>query len=194
MSLLLNKRLPEGTLSIYSDKPNFDVIEVNQIHSNNIIEYNGKSLNLENADGIIIDPKNYSQKKLAIKTADCLPILLIGEKIAFLHAGWRGIQNKILMNSKLNDLKVENIFIAPFIQSFEVQQDFKVEFKNSNNFYSKDSKLFFNLKAEVLEQIKKCFPEAKIDISPICTLENQTYNSYRRNQTIKRNWNIFQIN
>ena len=133
-------------------------------------------------------------KRQAIKTADCLPILLIGDKVAFVHAGWRGLQNKILTSSLLKNLNIKEIYIGPFIKDFEVQHNFKVEFSDAKNFYQKSNKLYFDLKKEAIDQLKNSYTEAKIDISPICTLNNTAYNSYRRNKTKTRNWNIFHLN
>jgi YfiH family protein len=193
MTPLLEKEFSSGKLSIYPDRPPQELIEVEQIHSNTLVEYNGNEISHLKADGIIIDPLTFKQSLIAIKTADCLPVLLIGEKIAFIHAGWRGLQNQILIDTKLKHLNIREIFIGPFIKDFQVQHDFKAEFPKDNNFYEKNNKLYFDLMGEAMDQLQKCYKEAKIDISPICTLNNTTYNSYRRNKTKTRNWNVFHL-
>ncbi len=169
------------------------MIDIKQTHSNLIYEYQGKPLSDIEGDGIIIDPKKYSQISLAIKTADCLPVLFLGKKIAFVHAGWRGLHNKILIDQKIQDLDITDIYIGPFIKSFEVQSEFKQFFPQSNHFLKKDERLFFDLEQEAKDQLIKTYPNANIEVSPICTLENNSYNSFRRNKTTLRNWNIFTI-
>ncbi len=65
-------------------------ITLRQIHSNNVLNANGlKDCELE-GDGLITDEIG---KSIGIRTADCVPVLLLDCKnraIAAVHAGWRG--------------------------------------------------------------------------------------------------------
>lgn len=196
--LLLEKKFNDGILKVFKDKPTLDneypLIHCHQTHSNKILEFQDGSLESIEGDGIIIDPRQFSGRAIAIKTADCLPVLLIGEKIALIHAGWRGIEAGILSSSSLKELKIKSIFIAPAIEKYEVQEDFKFFFPRSTNFYEEAGKLYFNLKREAMNQLEFSFPKAKIISSNICTFENKLYNSYRRDKTKIRNWNVFIIN
>jgi polyphenol oxidase len=67
-----------------------DITTVKQIHSANCIFAEGRSGNLGRGDALL---DNTPGAKLAIKTADCVPILLADERlhaVAAVHAGWRG--------------------------------------------------------------------------------------------------------
>lgn len=195
MSHILHSYIfPEGTLEVYDDKPSFKAIGVDQVHSNEIVEYMGENLNKQKADGILIDPQKFSHTNIAIKTADCLPILLLGRKIAFIHAGWKGLHNKILKHHLLQKEVFHSAYIAPSIHHYEVQPDFRQNFPHSHHFYSQNDQLYFDLQKEAIEQLELYFPEIKVLNSNICTLEQDEYNSYRRNKTTIRNWNIFKIN
>lgn len=189
--ILHTQKYREGELTIYNDTPNEEVIHVKQTHSKIIIEYQGSSLTETEADGIILDPKKYPKHQIAIKTADCLPVLFLGKKIAFVHAGWRGLHNKILTHPLLNELHPKLIYLGPSIQEFEVTDEFKKHFPNSLYFHESNGKLFFNLQKEAIDQLQKQYPKAKIIQSNICTLRDLNYNSFRRNKTQKRNWNVF---
>ena len=193
MKQLLEKSYNVGKYFVYNDKPEFDVIECKQVHSNIVLSYTGNSLSKIEADGIIIDPKIFPNTCLAIKTADCLPILLVGEKIALIHAGWKGLANHILNHELLSCESFHSALIGPSIHDYEVTEEFKQNFSHSKNFYQKDQ-LYFDLQAEAKEQILNFFPNTKVEISSICTLKNIEYNSYRRDKTTKRNWNLFKIN
>jgi YfiH family protein len=191
---LLSKKYKDGEFLVYPDKPSQNLVHCLQTHSNIILEYRGDSLLEIKADGIIICPKRYPEKQIAIKTADCLPVLLIGNKIVLIHAGWKGLENGILQNELLNELNITEIFIGPAIQKYEIQEDFKSNFPKNTHFTETDGKIYFNLQKEAMDQLKTKFPNAKILCSNICTFENKLYNSYRRDKTKIRNWNVFKIN
>ena len=70
---------------------------LNQVHGIDIIELKGKkSVTPPVCDGV------YTQQKstvCAVMTADCLPLFLTntkGDRVALLHAGWRGLANGII--------------------------------------------------------------------------------------------------
>jgi YfiH family protein len=193
-SVLHSKKYFDGELIVYDNKPAEKLIHCHQIHSNTVIEFKGDDLTEIKADGIIIDPGLYPNHLVAIKTADCLPVLLIGRKIALVHAGWKGLENNILSNEKIKILEISDIYIGPAIQTYEVQEEFRKNFPNSKNFLTSEGILFFNLQKEAMDQLKTTYPNAKIFCSDICTFKNNHYNSYRRDKTKIRNWNVFKIN
>lgn len=61
-----------------------------QVHGNQVVLANGKSAAAPGADAAITDGRHIA---LAVKTADCVPILLCDPQrpaIGIVHAGWRG--------------------------------------------------------------------------------------------------------
>jgi copper oxidase (laccase) domain-containing protein len=74
-----------------------------------------------------------------------------------------------------------------------VQEDFKKNFPDSPYFVQNIDFLSFNLRKEATQQIKTSFPSIDIEYSDECTYKNHKYNSFRRNKTTERNWNIFSI-
>ena len=194
LKILHEQEYKQGRFQVYNDKPDFPVIHCHQVHSSTVIEYQGEKTESIKADGLIIDPVKFPNQVLAIKTADCLPILLIGKKVALIHAGWKGLQNKILQSKALHPLDITDIYIGPSMQNYEVTEEFKQHFPDSNKFSTRNNKLYFNLQSEACRQLHESFPYAKITDSNICTKANIEYNSYRRDKTNIRNWNIFKIN
>jgi YfiH family protein len=194
MNKLLSKTFTKGTFDIYSDRPELiDLVQVNQTHSNKIVEYKGECLESIEADGIIFK-NSFFEKSFAIKTADCIPVLYLGEESsAIVHAGWRGVKNGILTDTTLIDIKPYLIYIGPSIQceSFEVKDDFNSNFPKSEHFHTFKDKRFFDLQAQAIDQLLSSFKNCQISNSGICTFEDLTYNSYRRDKTNKRNWNIY---
>jgi YfiH family protein len=68
---------------------------VKQVHSAACVAAEGRSGVLEQADALLED---HLGSVIAIKTADCIPILLVDERhrtVAAVHAGWRGTVARI---------------------------------------------------------------------------------------------------
>lgn len=188
--VVFTEELPGFKFEIYNGKPSFKVSEVNQVHGAVILKDDVENIAGSEADGVFSLNAN---TPMAIKTADCLPIAVIGKNgAALLHAGWRGVHQKIVQSSVLSQLDPEFFYIGPHIQQndFEVQEDFKENFPGSHHFAEIEGKLTFNLGAQVSDQIKEVYPSAKIQISGISTFEDPRFHSYRLDGTKERNWNI----
>lgn len=186
--LVLEKKLPRGRFCVYQSRPDFDLISVKQTHS--AIVLNEKNCNGLEADGMIGD----SLSPMAILTADCLPILLLGKiEHALIHAGWRGLQNEILKNDLIKKINPFYAFIGPHIsvKNYEVQPDFKANFSNPDAFTEREGKQYFDLSVVAQAQLKALYPDILIEESGICTFANEKFHSYRRNKTNERNWNIY---
>ena len=186
--LVLKKKLPRGQFCVYQSRPDFELICVKQTHSAIVLnENNCKGLE---ADGMVGD----STIPMAILTADCVPILLLGEKEhAFVHAGWRGLHLEILNHELIRSINPIYAYIGPHIKAlhYEVQPDFKVNFDQNNAFVIKNGKLYFDLSAVAKFQLEKYFPGIKIEESEVDTFNNEDFYSYRRNKTTDRNWNVY---
>jgi YfiH family protein len=77
-----------------SEIPNLATL--NQIHSASCIEAGGRSGILGKGDALL---ENTPGAIIAVKTADCLPILLVDARrraVAAVHAGWRGTAARIV--------------------------------------------------------------------------------------------------
>ncbi len=180
-------QLPVGKLCVYTKRPEFSFIEVNQTHSDINIS-SDQITNDTNADGIISFTKTHPP--LAIKTADCLPIVVLGKKgKAIIHAGWRGVASKIFIKDEILKLEPYYIFIGPSIQkkSFKVTEEFILNFSDGDRYYNDDH---FDLHAYTKDHILKVLSQVKIEDCSIDTHGHDDLHSYRYSQTSERNWNI----
>ncbi len=140
---------------------------------------------------------------IAIKTADCVPILLAHPYgvVAAVHAGWRGTQRKILskvlhyMERQWNlNLQEVKMAIGPAIsaKNYEVGEDVAALFcekefgpvvlPNSRGKFSLDLK-----QANAWLAIECGLNPKQIEISGLCTLEQvDDYYSYRYSQGLNR--------
>ncbi len=186
---VFEKQLPRGKFCTYQSRPSFAFIRVRQTHSD-IVHDETNCSDLE-GDGMV----GVSKTPMAILTADCLPVVILGEQgHAFVHAGWRGLHNEILGHEKIAALKPFYAFVGPHIsvRHYEVQPDFKQNFPAlPQSFIQRDGKLFFDMNTVVNLQLQKFFPGIKIEISELCTFEESQLFSYRRNKTAERNWNMY---
>ena len=174
------------------------IVWMDQVHGTKVQLIRENSVHLiEACDGLYTEKENIA---LAIKTADCLPLILCskeGKELTALHVGWRGLHGGIVENAILNfKCATQNLvaWLAPCISStnYEVGRDvyslFKdsdsesiSSFKTSNN---KD-KWIFSLKQECTRRLQKL--DVQVITNTFCTFEDeQLFYSYRKNSSSKR--------
>ena len=182
-----------------------------QIHADGITYLNDESLaNQEGtyplvfpgADALVTDSKGIY---IAIKYADCIPILIfdpVQKIIAGVHSGRTGTELNIAgktiagirenYGSNSSDLIV---VLGPSIcgNHYEVSRDIFENFVASTDIDQTYPKL--DLKRVVRHQLKSCdIDDENIHDYPICTFEDHRYYSYRRDNTLKRQISIIGMN
>jgi polyphenol oxidase len=190
MSNVFLENLNYGRFETWTSRPEISFHEVKQVHGTEIVSL--ETLPAE-ADGMVVSWEEFD-KPLAIKTADCMPIIIEGAKGAvFLHAGWRGLASGIIARPEIAMINPQRVLIGPSIHQccFEVSEDFRQNFPDNPNFTKIDNRLTFNLQQEAKDQLRKLFPNLLVDIAPICTCCNPDFHSYRRDKTTQRNWNFY---
>lgn len=195
---LLEKEFSFGKLIIENQKPEVKITEVKQIHSDFVVSEQETKEKVIEGDGLYY---LFSEKKplfpLAIKTADCQAVVIRGKKgIAFVHAGWRGVHQKILISPKILFLEPEYYYFSPSIKKccYEVGKEFKDYFPNYS--FPTSPPYFFDMGSESEEQIKYFFKgkkEIEFEKSSICTFCDSNYQSFRRDKNQKRNYNLLYI-
>jgi|JI10StandDraft_1071094.scaffolds.fasta_scaffold196702_2 YfiH family protein len=142
-------------------------------------------------------PKQY----LAIKTADCLPVMIHdsdNNRVAAIHAGWKGVAIGIVpktVKQYFENSKTLRLFIGPHImkESFEIKNDVLEQLKNSLptntwpkvDIETKGDKFHIDLTEIVEFQIKSQFPNIQFTVEKanIDTKITEDYNSFRRDST-----------
>ena len=191
MSVAYQNNLNYGRFEVRTLTPQLDYLHVKQVHGVKIASLS--ELPCE-ADGLMVLWKDYSLP-IAIKTADCLPIVIEGEKgVVCLHAGWRGLSLGILAQAEIETVVPQRVYIGPSIHQccFEVTSEFKDHFLKSQNFRQEGKQLFFDLQTEARNLLRERFPNLLVEISPVCTSCNKDFHSYRRDKPLtERNWNLY---
>jgi YfiH family protein len=142
------------------------------------------------ADGLITQSTDLS---LCIATADCLPIALSGDRaVALVHAGWRGIVNGVIpaaidaMRELGNDPRAAAIgpHIGPCC--YEVGDEV-IDALGGHAATTRWGTQSADLAGAALAQIHHTAgPGADVEVSPICTMDDHRFNSFRRNGTPQR--------
>lgn len=145
------------------------------------------------ADGMVTDKPEII---LALRTADCAPVLFWDQKnnvIGAAHAGWRGALRGIIENTL--DIMLQHgadknnicAAIGPCLQysSFICQQDMLQEFINTETKYQQfftpcPEGFLFDAENFIIQRLKK-YGISNISASGINTYTDENYFSYRRN-------------
>lgn len=191
MKVLFEKKFKTGRFVSFDEKPTGELHHVHQVHSAIVLPTGTPDLATQKADGII----GSEEQTLAIKTADCLPVLLTGEhQVALLHAGWRGLADGILTCGEVRAIHPTEAFIGPCIHvcCFEVTAEFAQHFPHAKLATLNDGTLRFDLIQEARRQLETAFPGIKVTDSGECTCCNKKYPSFRRDKTTQRIWNLYQ--
>lgn len=186
---LKNMQVPEFqnmrvSYGMTGDRTFDGVIIPEQVHGTDITMIETGLEDTVGADGVITSIKNL---KIGVLSADCAAICLAdGEKVAAIHAGWRGSCSGIIEKalSEFNRNKIE-IWVAPMIEEFEIQRDDCYELlsnKFGQQFFKEDAtKIIFEFKRAVASLLPACTKWDNRD-----TYTNYTLPSYRRNCTEDR--------
>lgn len=204
--LNFNNNTSEGLENIDNLKKWFSAEEVgylNQIHSNIIVDYDGK---VQDGDGIITNRKAIA---IGVFTADCVPIIIFDKKrqvIAAVHSGWKGTYNFILsdvIKNMMDKYSIQSkdivVYIGPHINKccYKVGEELIRNFKNVE-VYGED--VVCGDKLDLTLCIKKqCLNsgilEENINTLNSCTFcdeENQWF-SYRRHKTSNRMFSFIML-
>ena len=173
------------------DWPNAATAVVRQIHSDRVVVADAPGAHGE-ADALVTDQSGFL---LAVRTADCVPILLVDElthSVAAVHAGWRGTASQILPRaldkmSRQYGTRATDVLVAvgPAIGQccFEVGPEVAVQFRRW--FPERDdlsSKTKIDLAEANLRQLKAAgVQQDHIAVAQKCTrCDPELFHSWRR--------------
>jgi YfiH family protein len=166
---------------------------LHQIHSGTVVDAGGRSGCLGDGDALL---ENTPGALVAVKTADCIPVLIadpLNRAVAAVHAGWRGTVQKIAalaiaemqrkFSSRAEDLHVA---IGPGIGKccYEVGPDVAAQFREYDPAVGDLIRpAHLDLVAINQRQIADSgVPPSQIYTAELCTRCNQEFHSYRRDK------------
>ena len=160
---------------------------LHQIHSDIVIDAGGRSGSLGDGDALI---ENTPERLIAVKTADCIPLLVVDPRhraVAAVHAGWRGTVQRIAAQAvqdmqKRFSSQPEDLLVAigPGIGKccYEVGPEVAVQFGEFA-----DSTRRVDLSSANRSQVAECgVPPDHIYAAGLCTMCNSDFHSFRRDK------------
>lgn len=174
------------------------IFYLKQIHSDKVVcvDADTKLTDLPEADALITDCKNIV---IGIKTADCLPLLVydpVKNLVAAIHAGYRGVLNKVIQNTfsvmqKKFGSNMKNLLVALgpsiFIENYEVGDEVIREFKAvyGNRFSCQkhpEGKFHLDIRGTARMILRDCaVSEEQISQLDFCTYaQKDRFHSFRR--------------
>ncbi len=161
------------------DWPHDEVAAMEQVHGDRITYVEGPGVQPE-TDGVWTDRANLL---LAVRTADCAPILMYAPRsgaMAAVHAGWKGTAEGIVATAaqailETADLQPEDLFvwIGPSARSccYTIGTDLVPRFPESALVHAPDGTTRLDLAAANAAQLRDLeIPVRNIDIEPLCTI------------------------
>ena len=178
---------------------NFRLLFLDQIHSDVIQSIDKIPKGNLKGDAMVTDlPFLF----LVIKTADCLPVLIVSQSpkvIACVHCGWRGIRKRVVQRAIQRmrgyygcDPSALLVALGPCVgrRCYEVGEDVLLDFEkegHSTEFFqnhpSHEGKYLFDLKeANISQMVSLGIRKDNIFSIGICTHCHEDFASYRRDK------------
>ena len=166
---------------------------VHQVHGGTVVDVDDTFESGVKADAMVThDPR----KILAVRVADCVPVLLAsddGARVAAVHAGWRGVIAGIVPSavSRLRLRGSANVVAAigpaisfdTFEVGSEVIEQFRQQFSSDAPVRTRgDEKGYVDLRAAIALQLQRAgIAQENIDVSDRCTFRDvDEFFSHRR--------------
>lgn len=190
VACLENESVFHGFYDAKESEKQKTLILMNQVHSADVLVIDKKPCEAPQVDALVTKTPHLA---IAVKTADCAPVLLCDKEhkvIAAVHAGWKGafqgiIENTILKMIELGaDVGSIQAGIGPHIQkeSFEADEKMKALFPVTQHHFFEEigkDKYHFDFHGYVVYRLRKAGVKY-IDSVLIDTYQDENYLSYRR--------------
>lgn len=167
-----------------------ELVVLDQQHADVCLDFRSEDTTAGAADAIIVSRLSKHARRIAygIKTADCLPIIVLGEnEIALIHAGWRGLACGVIQSALSHFKPGEDLEIAigpcASLERYEVGQEVIDAIGNIAEFKchpTSENKRFLSLQGTARKIILGLRPNAQIAMSEICTMSDERFHSCRR--------------
>ncbi len=144
---------------------------------------------INQSDGMIT---NVKKLVLNVTVADCAAVLVydvVSEAVGAFHSGWRGTAKNIvakgvsMMSEQYGSVPKDMLaWVSPAAgaDSYEVGAEVAELFPETVK-RKKGEKYLLDIKQRIFEQLTELgISSSNIEISPICTITNREYHSYRR--------------
>lgn len=166
---------------------------LHQIHSTTVVSAEGRSGCLGDGDALV---ENTPGRLVGVKTADCIPILMVDARqrvVAAVRAGWRGSARKIAVETveemqRRFSTRAEDLHsaIGPGIGPccYEVGPEVGAQFEQFSQVGDLTHPIHVDLGQINGRQLTGCgVPAGQIYTAGLCTMCSHEFHSYRRDRS-----------
>ncbi|SHK45401.1 conserved hypothetical protein [Thermocrinis minervae] len=182
---MFSLRVGRALVGLKIHTPEDEVQVPKQIHSDKVLVLEKDGVG--EGDAIITQRPGI---KIGVRTADCVPVVLVGEKtVGVIHAGWRGLHKGILEKahtifSELEGSKPTFAFIGPSAKAccYQVGEEFKSMFES---IFYRNLHFYLDTALEARKRLIKLGVKSLVHMD-ICSICSERFPSYRRDKTQQR--------
>jgi len=166
-----------------------DIRFMEQVHGNSVVVIDEAATLNPRADALVTSTKGIG---LAVRSADCLPILVTGDcVVAAIHAGRKGVTNGVISATILKMRELGGANFKAQIGPAICATCYEVEAEMYNEIVSKFPAGATSPEKHALDIAKMAIFELEeagvlVTCHELCTRENLDFNSYRRDKTSDR--------
>lgn len=166
--------------------PDYAVILPEQTHGDQVVSPRaGYEEEPCSGDAISIALPIQRQVLACIRTADCVPLLMMADsRIALVHAGWRGLANGIIQKAvaAFNPEERLEVFIGPSAcgKCYQVGIEVIDAIGELAVAAERDGSLWLDTAETAKAIVHASRPDASCTLSNICTIEDSRFHSFRR--------------
>lgn len=177
---------------VFNDALSPRVFMVKQVHGTHVLEVTRSTHPdaLVEADAILLR-KDAGPAIAAIKTADCVPILIASgaERLA-IHAGWRGLADGIIRKAValLSNSHTALALIGPCAGAarYEVGREVIEAIGDTARYTNSTQNTYLlDLTQTALNQLRSTIPPVDVHNTAVCTISDINFHSYRRDKGAK---------
>jgi copper oxidase (laccase) domain-containing protein len=185
--------IEESRRQLQISYPEYHLALPKQVHGDTVIDLRTQAHQCKigapvyEGDAIIFSRDESKPMYYGIRTADCLPVMIIGARsLAIVHAGWRGLAARILSRAcqLFGDDQPTYALIGPAAGRDRYQVGHEVIDAIGDNgayrYQETDNSYYLDLAGTAHRELLVASPGIRIEDAAVCTISDQRFHSHRR--------------
>ena len=165
------------------------ISQATQVHGVGVFNVSKES-QIQEADTLMGDLSDTPNAGIFIKTADCVPLIGIGEaQITLIHAGWRGLAGGAIQSALKLVPGLKTVLVGPAAGKccYDVGREVIQEIGSEAAYEERHGRIFLSTSRTAENIVRKYFTKVELHSVELCTICDSKYNSYRRDKNNLRN-------
>lgn len=171
-----------ASIELLAQKMDFQgsVIAIKQTHSTNCLVVQGDvgSQSVSDTDGILVKKPWNTKVLIGLKTADCMPVVIWNDTVVgVLHIGWRGVATRFMEKVLAEIAAPVHVAIGPhaLAERYQITEEILPQFQHISVLtkplrLDQSGSVFLSNAASIRTW----------NVAPICTMQDKSFHSHRR--------------